>query len=110
MLACILLEFVYALQNMGDVEHNGIHYLFLRRSVLLRDQDLPPFLYSSTSVSKGSHYEPIEFYGMRENEVAPGVRKEDDAQAKESRHSASPPRDWLLLTDEHLAAISMERR
>ena len=47
---------------------------------------------------------------MRENEVAPGIRKEDDARAKESRHSSSPPQGWLLLTDEHLAAASMEQR
>jgi hypothetical protein len=93
---------------------------FFRRSVLLRDHDLPPSLggsdgfppaiTTSASVSKGSHYEQIEFYGMRENEVAPGIKKEDDARAKESRHSSSPPQGWLLLTDEHLAAASMESR
>lgn len=90
--------------------------IFFRRSVLLRDHDLPPSLggsgaiTTSASVSRGSHYEQIEFYGMRENEVAPGIRKEDDARAEESRHSSSPPQGWLLLTDEHLAATSMESR
>ena len=47
---------------------------------------------------------------MRENELAPGVPKEDNVRAKESRYSASPPQDWLVLTDEHLAAASMESR
>ena len=105
-------------QGMGYVFHKQF-FCFFRRSVLLRDRDLPPSLggsgvplaiTTSASVSKGSHYEPIEFFGMRENEVAPGVRKEDDARAKESRHSNSPPQDWLLLTDEHLATTSMESR
>ena len=104
---------------MGYVFHANFVFVFVffRRSVLLRDHDLPSLggsgdpmatIMTSASASKGSHYEPIEFFGMRENEVAPGIRKEDDARAKESRHSNSPPQDWLLLTDEHLAATSME--
>ena len=85
---------------------------------MLRNQDLPsslgggvpPAIPTSASVPKGSHYEQIEFYGMRENDIAPGIRKDDDARAKELRLSASPTQDWLLLTDEHLAATNLDSR
>ena len=73
-----------------------------RRSVLLRD--LPPALPTSASVS---HYEPIEFFGMRENELAPGVQKEESEQEKGGRRSVSP-QGWLEITEEHLAGANAE--
>ena len=76
-----------------------------RRSVLLRD--LPRAVTTSAGVTNGSHYEPIEFYGMRENEVAPGVTKESGGQGKGERRSDSP-QDWLEITEEHLSATSVE--
>lgn len=73
--------------------------------MLLRD--LPPALPTSASVSNGSHYEPIEFFGMRENELAPGVQKEESEQEKGGRRSVSP-QGWLEITEEHLAGANAE--
>lgn len=69
-----------------------------RRSALLRDIPIP-----APTSSNGSHYEPIEFYGIRENEVAPGIKKEKKEQEKVLRRSSSP-QDWLEITDEHVNA------
>ena len=69
-----------------------------RRSALLRDS---PILIPTSA--NGSHYEPIEFYGLRENEVAPGIKKDEKKREKVSRRSSSP-QDWLEITDEHINA------
>ena len=69
-----------------------------RRSALLQDIPIP-----ALTSSNGSHYEPIEFYGIRENEVAPGVKKEEKKREKVSRRSVSP-QGWLEITDEHINA------
>lgn len=83
---------------------NLCHCFLPRRSALLRD--LAVTVPSSASVSTGSHYEPIEFYGMRQNEVAPGIQKLTSEKSGD-RRSVSP-QDWLEVTAEHLSGASTE--
>lgn len=95
------------------VKGNFIILFNHRRSALLRE--LPP---ATPSPSSGSHYEPIEFYGMRENEMAPGLPKERasttamaTATGQEKRQSprrSVSPQDWLEITSEHLSGNSSE--